>query len=41
VLASRALARCCTGSSVDLDPRRLERPSDHAPVFADFELPGA
>jgi exodeoxyribonuclease-3 len=41
VLASRPLARCCTGSSVDLDPRRLERPSDHAPVFADFELPGA
>lgn len=41
VLASPALARRCTGSAVDLDPRRLERPSDHAPVFADFELPGA
>ncbi len=41
VLASGSLSACCTGSSVDLEPRRLERPSDHAPVFADFALPQA
>ena len=41
VLASGPLSACCTGSSVDLEPRRLERPSDHAPVFADFALPEA
>ena len=38
VLASDSLAECCTRSSVDLEPRRLERPSDHAPVFADFDV---
>ena len=41
VLASRPLARSCTRSSVDVEPRRLERPSDHAPVVADFEVAGA
>lgn len=36
LLASKALADRCTGSHVDLEPRRLERPSDHAPVVAEF-----
>lgn len=40
VLASEALARRCTGCRVDREPRRLERPSDHAPVVATFELAG-
>ncbi|MEJ2515451.1 MAG: exodeoxyribonuclease III [Gammaproteobacteria bacterium] len=40
LLASAAMAECCIASAVDVAPRRLERPSDHAPVFADFELPG-
>lgn len=39
VLASHALADVCRSCVVDLAPRRLERPSDHAPVIADFELP--
>jgi exodeoxyribonuclease-3 len=41
VLASEPLARCCTASRIDLEPRRLERPSDHAPAYADFDLDGA
>ncbi len=38
ILASPALARACTAASVDLEPRRWERPSDHAPAVAAFEL---
>jgi exodeoxyribonuclease-3 len=41
ILASKALAPLCTGAFVDKGPRRLERPSDHAPVVADFALEGA
>jgi exodeoxyribonuclease-3 len=41
VLASEALAACCSGVRVDLAPRRLERPSDHAPVLAEFAFPPA
>lgn len=37
VLVSEALAGCCTGAGIDVDPRRQERPSDHAPVWAEFE----
>ncbi|MDX9768338.1 MAG: exodeoxyribonuclease III [Ectothiorhodospiraceae bacterium] len=36
ILASRALARDCTRCWIDKAPRRLERPSDHAPVVAEF-----
>ena len=36
ILASRALTEQCTASTVDVEPRRLERPSDHAPVVAEF-----
>jgi len=28
----------CTASYVDKEPRALERPSDHAPVVAEFSL---
>jgi exodeoxyribonuclease-3 len=38
VLASKALAEACTASAIDLEPRRNERPSDHAPVWAEFDL---
>lgn len=38
LLASEQLARCCIGCAVDRGPRALERPSDHAPVTADFDL---
>jgi exodeoxyribonuclease-3 len=37
ILVSPALATKCTASAVDTAPRKLERPSDHAPVFALFD----
>ncbi len=33
LLVSDALADECSASSVDVEPRKLERPSDHAPVY--------
>ena len=36
VLASAAMARRCTASYIDIEPRRQERPSDHAPAIAEF-----
>ena len=36
ILASKALAASCSGATIDLGPRRLEKPSDHAPVVAVF-----
>ncbi len=36
ILVSPALAEVCTASYVDPRPRRLQRPSDHAPVVAEF-----
>ncbi len=38
VLASTGLARRCTAAGIDSEPRRLERPSDHAPVYAEFDV---
>jgi exodeoxyribonuclease-3 len=38
ILASQALAKQCTACYIDKEPRRLERPSDHAPVVAEFSL---
>jgi exodeoxyribonuclease-3 len=38
VLCSEALKPVCTTSYVDKEPRRLERPSDHAPAVAEFNL---
>jgi exodeoxyribonuclease-3 len=38
VLASSALAGACTASYIDKEPRRQDRPSDHAPAIAEFEL---
>lgn len=38
ILASETLFTNCTASQIDLEPRRWERPSDHAPVVAEFEL---
>ena len=37
VLASQALTGVCRASYVDKEPRRQERPSDHAPAVAEFE----
>ncbi len=38
ILASHALARNCDACHIDKAPRRLERPSDHAPVLASFDI---
>ncbi len=38
LLASAALNTLCSDCRVDLEPRRWERPSDHAPVTAVFDL---
>ena len=36
ILASHALAQACTRCEIDIEPRKLERPSDHAPVIAEY-----
>ena len=36
VLLSPALAAACRACTVDVEPRRLERPSDHAPVICEL-----
>ncbi len=38
ILASRGLASACKSCRIDSAPRGLERPSDHAPVIAEFDL---
>ncbi len=38
VLASKAMADRCTAAYIDKEPRRQERPSDHTPVIAEFDL---
>ncbi|MEY2855477.1 MAG: hypothetical protein RL030_2609 [Pseudomonadota bacterium] len=39
LLASRAQATDCRESRIDKEPRRAERPSDHAPAVAGFAVP--
>lgn len=36
ILLSAPLAQQCTSSTIDKAPRKLERPSDHAPVLVDI-----
>jgi len=38
LLSSPAMTEHCTASYVDKEPRKLERPSDHAPVVAEFNI---
>jgi exodeoxyribonuclease-3 len=38
ILISSELALRCRASSIDIEPRGLERPSDHAPVMAELQL---
>ena len=38
VLASEAMADRCGASYIDIEPRRQERPSDHAPAVAEFKM---
>ncbi len=37
ILASTQLTAHCRHATIDVEPRRNERPSDHAPVVADFD----
>lgn len=37
ILTTNALTQTCTASYVDKEPRAWERPSDHAPVVAEFD----
>jgi len=36
ILANQAMQKSCLASYIDKAPRQLERPSDHAPVVAEF-----
>ena len=38
VLCSEAMKDQCTTSYIDKEPRKLERPSDHAPAVAEFRI---
>jgi exodeoxyribonuclease-3 len=38
ILLSAELAKLCTACTIDVEPRRNERPSDHAPVIAELNL---
>lgn len=38
IWTSASLAEKCTGCWIDKAPRTLEKPSDHAPVVAEFDL---
>jgi len=38
ILASRALSEKCSRAWIDKAPRKLEKPSDHAPVVAEFDV---
>ena len=38
LLVSDALAKACSQSVIDREPRRAERPSDHAPAIASFDI---
>ena len=39
ILASPALRDKCSACRIDIEPRRLDRPSDHAPIVAEFDIP--
>ncbi len=38
ILCSAALTAECRACRIDIEPRKHERPSDHAPVIAEFDL---
>ena len=38
ILTNDAMTEACTASRVDKEPRGWDRPSDHAPVLAEFSL---
>lgn len=38
ILCSKGMSEACVRCSIDTQPRKHERPSDHAPVIAEFEI---
>jgi len=38
ILASKAMSGACLASYIDREPRTWDRPSDHAPVLAEFSV---
>lgn len=38
ILLSQPLAQCCTAGTIDKAPRKLERPSDHAPALVELRI---
>jgi exodeoxyribonuclease-3 len=38
ILLSEELAKRCTACTIDVEPRKSERPSDHAPVIAELSV---
>ena len=38
ILLSEELAKRCTACAIDIEPRKNERPSDHAPVIAEIGI---
>jgi len=38
ILTSAIMTKLCTASYIDKEPRTWERPSDHTPVIAEFDL---
>ncbi|HZS17015.1 MAG TPA: exodeoxyribonuclease III [Candidatus Udaeobacter sp.] len=40
ILANEILAQRCTASGIDIEMRQGKEPSDHAPVWADFQIGG-
>jgi exodeoxyribonuclease-3 len=38
LLASKPLAGCCSDAGIDYDIRAMERPSDHCPIWAEFDF---
>jgi exodeoxyribonuclease-3 len=38
VLASESLAKRCSKAGIDREMRKGKEPSDHAPIWAEFDL---
>ena len=38
IMATAPLAQKCTSCTIDKEPRGLERPSDHTPIIAEFDV---
>ncbi len=38
ILANKAMTEACSATWIDKEPRAWERPSDHAPVVAEFQI---